>query len=93
VWKENGVRKRAKVRKMNEGEGSGKGHFTALRLVHGVWWECDDESVKRYSAGADEGEEGEIRAVVLQKMQNYSFLNAIYVRSVGIIKAEKNTSY
>jgi hypothetical protein len=70
VWKENGVRKRAKVRKTNEGEGSGKGHFTALRLVHDVWWECDDESVKRYRAGADEGEEGEIRAVVLQKMKN-----------------------
>ena len=40
------------------------------RSRHGVWWDCDDGSVKRYSAGADEREEEEIRAVVLQKMQN-----------------------
>ena len=40
------------------------------RSRHGVWWDCDDGSVKRYSAGADEREEEEIRAVVLHKMQN-----------------------
>ena len=70
VWKENGERRRAKARKLNGGEGRGGGHFTALRFVHCVWWDCDDGSVKQYIAGADEREEEEIRAVVLQKMQN-----------------------
>ena len=44
--------------------------MTALRFVHCVWWDCDDGSVQQYIAGADEREEEEIRAVVLQKMQN-----------------------
>ena len=70
VWKENGERRRAKARKLNGGEGRGGGHLTALRFVHCVWWDCDDGSVKQYIAGADEREEEEIRAVVLQKMQN-----------------------
>jgi len=41
----------------------------ARRRVHGTWWECDDTSVQPYSKRADEQDEGEIRAVILQRMQ------------------------
>ena len=37
--------------------------------MHGTWWECDDTSVQPYSKRADEQEAGEIRAVILQRMQ------------------------
>jgi hypothetical protein len=65
VWKEPVEWRGKKTQKLSKVERRCGGHFIARRLVHG-----DDESVKQYNKEADEIQEGETRAVVLQKMQN-----------------------
>ena len=49
MWKEPVECRGKKTQKLSESEGRCGGHFVARRLVHGAWWECDDESVKRYN--------------------------------------------
>jgi hypothetical protein len=69
VWKESAEGRKRKAQKLNDSQKGCGGHFVARRRVHGTWWECDDTSVQPYSKRADEQEEGEIRAVILQRMQ------------------------